>query len=104
MEEIGGGRSILVGGEGHIIAGNGVYEQAQALGLTVREVEARADELIAVVRPDLVGDAAVRAAILDNATGDSSTWDVKALRQLEVDMPALLAGLDYRCRLTVGRA
>ena len=94
LEEVGGGRSILVGGEGHIIAGNGVYEQAQALGLTIREVEAQPDELIAVVRPDLVGEAAVRAAILDNATGDSSTWDVEALRQLEVEMPALLAGLD----------
>jgi hypothetical protein len=94
LEEVGGGRSILIGGEGHIIAGNGVYEQAQALGLTIREVEAQPNELIAVVRPDLVGEAAVRAALYDNATSETSTWDVEALRQLEADMPSILAGLD----------
>jgi hypothetical protein len=83
-----------VDGDGIIRAGNGVYEQAKALGLTVREVEAAPDELIAVVRPDLHGDAAIRAAILDNAAGETSTWDMEALRQLHVDMPNLLAGLD----------
>jgi hypothetical protein len=94
LEEVGAGRSILVGGDDTIIAGNGVYEQAQALGLTVREVIASPDELIAVKRPDLTGEAATRAAIFDNATGETSSWDVEALRQLQVAMPALLAGLD----------
>jgi hypothetical protein len=94
LEEVGAGRSILVGGDDTIIAGNGVYEQAQALGLTVREVIAAPDELIAVKRPDLTGEAATRAAIFDNATGETSSWDVEALRQLQVAMPALLAGLD----------
>ena len=94
LEEIGAGRSILISGDNTIIAGNGVYEQAQKLGLTIREVEAGPDELIAVKRNDLTGERAIRAAILDNATGDSSTWDMEALRQLDAAYPDLLAGLD----------
>jgi alkyl hydroperoxide reductase subunit AhpC len=35
LEEVGAGRSILVDGDGIIRAGNGVYEQAQALGAEV---------------------------------------------------------------------
>lgn len=94
LEEVGAGRSILISGDDTIIAGNGVYEQAQQLGLKVREVIAERDELIAVKRPDLIGEDAIRAAIFDNSTSDLSTWDVEALRQLEADMPSILAGLD----------
>lgn len=94
LAEIGGGRSILIDGNDTIVAGNGVHAEALALGLTIREVIAQPNELIAVKRPDLVGDASIRAALLDNAASDTSTWDMEALRQLDAESPALLAGLD----------
>lgn len=75
LEEVGPFRSIGVDGDGIVRAGNGVYEQAQALGLKVREVEAAPDELIAVKRPDLRGDAAVKAALWDNRTAETSEPD-----------------------------
>jgi len=78
LEAIGGGRSILVDGDNIIRAGNGVYEQAQALGLSVRVVDAKRDELIAVRRPDLKGKEAIRAAALDNLAADSSAYDYDA--------------------------
>jgi hypothetical protein len=91
LEEVGPFRSIGVDGEGIIRAGNGVYEQAQALGLKVREVEAAPDELIAVVRPDLKGEKAQRAALLDNRTGETSEWDSEVLKELaeETDLSDL---------------
>lgn len=55
LEEVGAFRSIAVDGDGVIRAGNGVFEQAQALGLKVRVVDAAPDELIAVKRADLRG-------------------------------------------------
>jgi hypothetical protein len=39
LTECGAGRSILIDKDDVIIAGNGVYEQAQALGLKVRVIE-----------------------------------------------------------------
>ena len=79
LEEVGPFRSIGVDGDGIVRAGNGVYEQAQALGLKVREVEAAPDELIAVKRPDLRGDAAIKAALWDNRTGETSEPDYAVL-------------------------
>lgn len=75
LEEVGPFRSIAIDGDGIVRAGNGVYEQAQALGLKVREVEAAPDELIAVKRPDLRGKQAERAAQWDNRAGETSEWD-----------------------------
>ena len=43
LEEVGPFRSIALDGDGIVRAGNGVLEQAQALGLKVRVVEAKAD-------------------------------------------------------------
>lgn len=93
LEESGPFRSIAVDGDGIIRAGNGVYEQAQALGLKVREVEAAPDELIAVVRPDLRGQAAERAALLDNRAGETSEWDADVLADLLATEPDVLKGL-----------
>lgn len=93
LEEVGAFRSIAVDGEGIIRAGNGVYEQASALGLKVRVVEAAPDELIAVKRPDLVGKKAVRAALLDNRAGETSEWDEAALADLAATDADVLAGL-----------
>lgn len=93
LEEVGAFRSIAVDGEDIIRAGNGVYEQAVALGLKVRIVEAAPDELIAVKRPDLVGELAERAAILDNRAGETSTWDEAVLAYLKENQPDVVEGL-----------
>jgi DNA modification methylase len=85
LESVGGGRSILVDGENIVRAGNGVFTEAQALGLKVRVVDARRDELIAVRRKDLKGKAAVRAAMLDNLAADSSA------REYDADILAAIA-------------
>src|SRR3990167_2789915 len=90
LEEVGGFRSIAVDGDGIVRAGNGVFEQAQALGMKVRVVDARPDEVIAVRRADLKGKKAVRAAILDNRAGELSEWDLDVLAATPDD---LLAGL-----------
>jgi hypothetical protein len=93
LEEVGPGRSILVAGDGIIRAGNGVHEQAAALGIAVRVVDAAPDELIAVRRADLKGARAERAALLDNRAGELSGWDVLALQDLADRTPELLDGL-----------
>ena len=43
LQEVGGFRSIAVDGNDIIRAGNGVYEQAKDLGITVRIVDAAPD-------------------------------------------------------------
>ena len=93
LEEIGAFRSIAVDGDNVIRAGNGVYEQAKALGLKVRIVEAKSGELVAVKRSDLRGARAVRAALLDNRTGELSEWDKSALMEMSENSVELLAGL-----------
>lgn len=79
LEEFGPGRSILIDGDGRIIAGNETYRQAAALGLPVRIVEAGPDELIAVHRPDLTGRASVRLGIIDNRASDLSHYSAESL-------------------------
>jgi hypothetical protein len=91
LEEVGAFRSIGVDGEGIVRAGNGVYQVAQSLGLAVRVVDAKPDELIAVRRPDLKGEAAIRAALYDNRTSELSEWAPEVLGELAE--AGLLAGL-----------
>jgi DNA modification methylase len=93
LEEIGGFRSIGVDGDGVIRAGNGVYEQALALGLKIRIIEASRDELIAVKRPDLHGEMAERAAILDNRSGELAEWEPEVLAWLKENEPSVVEGL-----------
>lgn len=83
LEEIGGFRSIGVDGENIVRAGNGVFQQAQELGLKVRIIDAKPDELIAVRRLDLSGKKAIRAALLDNRTSETSEWDTEILAALD---------------------
>jgi DNA modification methylase len=90
LEEVGPFRSIAVDGDGIIRAGNGVYEQAQKLGLKVRIVQASADELIAVQRPDLRGELAEKAALLDNRSGELAEWDVQELLRLQEQSPEII--------------
>lgn len=93
LEEVGAFRSIAVDGDGIIRAGNGVFEQAQELGLKVRVVEASANELIAVMRPDLTGELAERAAILDNRSSETSEWDCDVLALLKQNTPGVVEGI-----------
>lgn len=98
LEEVGPFRSIAIDGDGVVRAGNGVYEQAQALGLKVREVEAAPDELIAVKRPDLRGKRAERAAQWDNRAAETAEWDLDLMPEFdwsgmfEPDEMAILIG------------
>lgn len=81
LEECGAGRSILFDKDDCIIAGNGVYEQAQALGLPVRVVECDGTELIAIKRTDLSTEDTRRKALAlaDNYTSDTSVFDFDAI-------------------------
>ena len=82
LKELGAGRSILLDKENSLIAGNGVYEQAQALGIPVRVIETDGSELIAVKRTDLAtaDDKRRKLALADNAASDFSEFDVPALQ------------------------
>lgn len=81
LEDCGTGRSILFDKDNCIIAGNGVYEQAQALGLKVRVIESDGKELIAIKRTDLSTDDSRRKALAlaDNYTSDTSVFDFDAI-------------------------
>ena len=93
IDELGAGRSILLGGDNTIIAGNGVHEQALAAGLKVRIVDGKPDELIAVRRKDLTGKRATRMALLDNRAGELAEWDEEVIGQISEATPELLEGL-----------
>ncbi|WP_255499246.1 hypothetical protein [Dysgonomonas sp. HDW5A] len=83
LVDCGAGRSILIDKEDCIIAGNGVYEQAQELGLKIRIIESDGAELIAIKRTDLkTGDARRKAlALADNHTNDTSVFDMEAVME-----------------------
>ena len=93
LVEVGPFRSIAVDANNVIRAGNGVYEQAQALGLKVRIVDATPDELIAVRRKDLKGRKAERAALYDNRAGELAEWNADVIRELRDHDPRMLAGI-----------
>lgn len=82
LAECGAGRSVLVDAEGELIAGNGVYEQAQKLGIPTRVVETDGTELVVVKRTDLATADAKRKklAAMDNATADKVEWNIDALQ------------------------
>lgn len=98
LEDVGAFRSIAVDGNNIVRAGNGVFEQATELGMKVRIIDAKPDELIAVRRPDLKGKRAVKAALYDNATGESSEWDEEVLAEIkaagDIDLEAEFPELD----------
>ncbi len=81
LEEHGAGRSIVVDNTGASIAGSGVLEQADKLGIRKRIVETDGSELVVVVRTDISPDDPRRKAmaLADNATTDRSAWDAEAL-------------------------
>jgi len=71
LQEFGQQKPIVVDADGVILAGNGTYDAAVALGW----------EQIAAVRSKLRGSAARAYAIADNRTTDLSEWDDLALAQ-----------------------
>lgn len=77
LRDLGAGRSILMDSENVLIGGNGVYEEAQTLGLPVRIIDTDGSELIAIRRNDLkTGDARRKAlALADNKCSDLSRFD-----------------------------
>jgi hypothetical protein len=89
LRTLGAGRSILADRNGNIIAGNKTFEQAQAMGLKVREVETNGDELVVVKRNDLdlyAGTKARELAYADNRVSEIDLeWEAK---QLAADLEA----------------
>ena len=79
LTECGAGRSVLVDKDGCLIAGNGVYEQAEKMGIKTRVVETDGTELVVVKRTDIGTDDPKRKtlALADNATSDSVEWDME---------------------------
>lgn len=83
LEELGAGRSVVIDKEGALIAGNGVYEQAQKLKMPVRVVETDGSELVVVKRTDLAtGDEKrKKLALADNVASDLSDFDNDLLQE-----------------------
>ena len=81
LTECGTGRSVLMDRENVMIAGNGVYEEAQKLGLKVRIIESDGKELIVIKRTDLSTKDEKRKllALADNHTSDTSEFDFSAI-------------------------
>lgn len=88
LEEVGPFRSIGVDGNNTVRAGNGVLKQARDLGLTITVIDAKPNELIAVRRKDLKGKKAIRAAIFDNRTAETSHFDMEKLTAFGEDLTA----------------
>ena len=90
LNECGAGRSIVIDNNNEIIAGNGIYEQAQELGIKTRIIETDGSELVVVKRTDLSADDEKRRklAIMDNSTSDSSEFDVELLK-VDLSIPEL---------------
>lgn len=82
LKECGAGRSIVIDNEDNIIAGNGIFEQAQKLGIKPRIIETDGSELVVVKRTDLATDDDKRKqlAVMDNSTSDSSEFDFELLQ------------------------
>ena len=81
LKELGAGRSILIDSENEIIAGNGVFEQAEKQNIKIKIVETDGTELIAVKRTDLKTNDKKRKklALIDNHSTDTSNFDFEAI-------------------------
>ena len=90
LKKCGAGRSIVIDNEGEIIAGNGLYEQAQKLNIPTKIIETDGSELVVVKRTDLNTNDEKRKqlAIMDNSTSDSSEFDLDSL-QADFDVEQL---------------
>lgn len=84
LQENGAGRSVLIDANDVLVAGNGVYEQAQKLKMPIRIVETDGTELIAIKRSDLSSDDVRRKAlaIADNRCSDLSEFNDEKLAKM----------------------
>ena len=94
LRDLGAGRSIVVDADGVVIGGNAVYEQAQKLGIPVREIETDGEELVVVRRIDLKTDDPRRKALAlaDNQIGLLGEWEDDVLAELQSE---LLGEIDF---------
>ena len=83
LKELGAGRSILIDSENEIIAGNGVFEQAEKQNIKIKIVETDGTELIAVKRTDLKTNDKKRKklALIDNHATDTSNFDMELIKE-----------------------
>ena len=83
LVELGAGRSVVIDNENELVAGNGVYEQAQALKMPVRIVETDGSELVVVKRTDLgtQDDKRKKLALADNSASDTSEFNNRLLAE-----------------------
>lgn len=83
LEQCDTGRSIVIDNDNEIIAGNGIYEQAQKLGIKTKIIETDGTELVVVKRTDLSTNDEKRKqlAVMDNTTSDTSEFDFNLLAE-----------------------
>lgn len=93
LQEIGPFRSIAVDRDGVVRAGNATFQRALELGLKVAVVDADENTLVAVRRPDLFGERAERAGLLDNRSAELSDWDTDVLASIAESDRQILAGI-----------
>lgn len=82
LSDYGAGRSILIDSDNVIIAGNGVFGEAEKLNIPIKVIESDGKELIVVKRTDLKTSDQKRKllAIADNRTSDMSEFDFEMLQ------------------------
>jgi len=87
LSQNGAGRSVVIDNDGFLIAGNGVMEQAEELGMEVEVVESDGSKLIVIKRTDLSYDDEKRLnlAIADNATAEIAEWNYDVLTEEKAD-------------------
>ena len=99
LDELGGGRSIVVDKNGICIGGNATLEQAEALGMKLKPVHTNGEELVVVVRDDLSTDDMRRKAlaIADNRITDLGEFDQSELNSLLEELVSLGGDMDLDC-------
>lgn len=82
IRRFGAGRSVVVDGDGKVVAGEGALRAAVEAGVEeVVLVESDGRRMVAVVRPDLRGNEARAYALTDNRTTDLSAFDWNAVAE-----------------------
>lgn len=108
LKALGAGRSIVIDADGHIIAGNGVVENAAKAGITeVQVVQTDGSKLIAVQRTDLLlstDDKAKQLAIADNRTAELAEWEPDVLADLSAELDLQPYFTDTELRDITGRS
>jgi ParB-like chromosome segregation protein Spo0J len=83
LKAVGAARSIVIDENQVTLAGNGVLQAAKEAGFkSVRVIDAKGDELIAVRRTGLTKKQKVELAIADNQNAELAEWDPVMLQKL----------------------